>query len=80
MWILSAPGSVAYLLGFRPFWHGGKQTGGFPDAGSGVVTLSSVLFSYLHRITGFFQNPRQQPMVVVFHCSLGDCLPGQMDK
>lgn len=40
MWILSAPGSVAYLLGFRPFWHGRKQTGGFPDAGSGLVALS----------------------------------------
>lgn len=43
MWILSAPGSVAYLLGFRPFWRGGKQTGGFPDARSGSVPPSSAL-------------------------------------
>lgn len=41
MGILSVPGSAAYSLGFRPFWCSGKQKGGFPDAGPGVVTLSS---------------------------------------
>lgn len=41
MWILSAPGSVAYSLGFRPFWRSGKQKGGFPD--TGVFTFSSSL-------------------------------------
>lgn len=45
MGILSVPGSAAYSLGFRPFWCSGKQKGGFPDAGSGVVTLSSSLVS-----------------------------------
>lgn len=54
MWILSAPGSVAYLLGFRPFWHGGKQTGAFPDAGSGVVALSSSLVFLPASHHGFF--------------------------
>lgn len=41
MGILSVPGSAAYSLGFRPFWCSSKQKGGFPDAGSGVLTLSS---------------------------------------
>lgn len=54
MWILSAPGSVAYLLGFRPFWRRDKQTGGFPDAGSGLVTLSSSLLSLPATHNGFF--------------------------
>lgn len=45
MGILSVPGSGAYSLGFRPFWCSGKQKGGFPDAGSGVLTLSSLLVS-----------------------------------
>lgn len=49
---LSAPGSVAYLLGFRPFWRSGKQTGGFPDAASGVVTLVFLPASH-HRVFFF---------------------------
>lgn len=54
MWILSAPGSVAYLLGFRPFWRGGKQTGGFPDAVLELLHFHARWFSYLHHIAGFF--------------------------